>query len=431
MALVKYTVQQIKEFAAHLKTLGAYVQQPNPAIVGLLLTQIIGSQDAKSLYPTIMVLLNLGYDTLRGRIYEYNIVGKLLQQLIYIHSIRNNDERVLETAVANFKSALKNIVTAYTSRNKIKSSKAKLIDFTVTYYGNCFKNLVSYDGDFNDILKPKDDKTYKLLKSNLYPLFEALTWIHQLNKGYSQTVIDWVYFNKGFDTKYADKKFVVFEEINSVHTEVKTYTLNEFKKNIATKYLLNPYGTYFDRHQDNKSFEVDLVLGGMADRGYVKNQFLILDAITENWNKLNNKQRLAFALEDEYIDPAIAEEIILLVGDPNEGTRKWQLKNLLSIKFFTLVKDDLMKAKLALISSQKLSESNSIKVTLNSGYGIYGMATWNYGNNLIANSITTGGKIYGIKHFQQIASNRLKKERDKIGSGFYDGKYTPVAEKSI
>ena len=41
------------------------------------------------------------------------------------------------------------------------------------------------------------------------------------------------------------------------------------------------------------------------------------------------------------------------------------------------------------------------------------MSTWVYGNNLIANSITTGGKIYGIKLFQQIASNKLRMEREK------------------
>jgi hypothetical protein len=45
------------------------------------------------------------------------------------------------------------------------------------------------------------------------------------------------------------------------------------------------------------------------------------------------------------------------------------------------------------------------------------MATWNYGNNLIANSITSGGKIYGIKLFQQIASNKLNLEKDRIQKG--------------
>jgi hypothetical protein len=42
------------------------------------------------------------------------------------------------------------------------------------------------------------------------------------------------------------------------------------------------------------------------------------------------------------------------------------------------------------------------------------MTTWDYGNALIANSITNAGKIYGIKLFQQIASNILTEEQNNI-----------------
>jgi DNA polymerase elongation subunit (family B) len=63
------------------------------------------------------------------------------------------------------------------------------------------------------------------------------------------------------------------------------------------------------------------------------------------------------------------------------------------------------------MTAQKDSESNGVKVTLNSGFGIFARANWNYGNALIANSITNAGKIYGIKLFQQIASNILTEEQ--------------------
>jgi hypothetical protein len=411
----EYKIKDIKDLAAHLKTMGAYVQQPNPQIVGLSNTQVVGSQDAKSLYPTIMVLLNIGYDTLRGRIYDYAIVGKVLEMFDTIFEMRGTSEQdIIEIGLNNFKSAFRNLARDYTTREKLKNSKAEFIEFTTDFYGECFRKIVNYQGALDDIYTPKTDEQYYLLKSALYPLLEAMTWIHQKNKGYSSIVIDHVFYNDGFNEKYQDKKFVIFNEINSSKTHVKILNLDQFHDQISSKYILNPYGTYFDKHDNNKSFEVDLILKGMSDRGYVKNQMLIIEAIVENWGKLSQAQQIAFVLDGQHLDPTIAEQVVDLVGDSDPGTKAWQLKNLKGIKFDTIVTEEKLNSRLGLAASQRNSKSNGIKVTLNSGYGIYGMATWNYGNNLIANSITSGGKIYGIKLFQQIASNKLRVERDKI-----------------
>ncbi len=414
MSAVEYKVSQIKELAAHLRTMGAYVQQPNPQIIGLSNYQAIGSQDAKSLYPTIMVLLNIGYDTLRGRIYDMRIVGKALSMMRRIHALKFEDEDAVDVSTQNFRSALKNQAKDYTNREKMKASKAEFIKFTIDFYGECFRKIVSYKGNFENILKPTTDEEYYLLKSAMYPMFEAMTWISGLNKGYSQIIIDHVFYNDGFDAKYKDSEFLIFNEINTSKTYVTILNLKEFKDQICSKYILNPYGTYFDLHDENKSFEVDLILGGMDDRAYVKNQMLILEAIVENWKKLSQIQQAAFILDNEKLDETIAKEVIELVGDSDPKTKEWQLSNLKSIIFETVVTEDQLNDRLKLASSQRNSKSNGIKVTLNSGYGIYGMATWIYGNNLIANSITSGGKIYGIKLFQQIASNKLRVESDKI-----------------
>lgn len=418
--MAEYKLNDVKELAAHLKTLGAYVQPPNPQIVGLSNTQVIGSQDAKSLYPTIMVLLNIGYDTLKGRIYDWKIVGPVFNMLEKINSIKQTDSDAVDIGINNFRSALMNIVKSYTEREKIKDGKQKFIEFNVDFYTECFRRLITFSGPFENILTPKTDEEYYLLKSAMYPLFEALTWVSAFNKGYSSIVVDYTFYNHKFDEKYKDSKFIVFENINSSKTFVSILNLPQFKESIATKYVLNPYGTYFDTHNGNKSFEVDLILGGMDDRGFVKNQMLILNAITQNWGKLNIIQQKAFILDHKHLDETIAKEVIELVGDSNPKTREWQYKNLMSIVFDTLVDDPQLKDRLELSSTQRESKSNGIKVTLNSGYGIYGMSTWIYGNNLIANSITTGGKIYGIKLFQQIASNRLAIERQRIAQGQYN-----------
>ncbi len=413
--IIEYSVNDMKTLAPHLKTMGAYVQAPTPAIVGLSPRQVIGSQDGKSLYPTIEALLNIGYDTLRGRIYDQAIVRNILDLITRTHNLRKQGQNLIDTAVNNFKGAMKNITTDYCNREKV-DKKNDMIKLNSQFYGNCFKNIVAFDDDLEKIFSPSTDEEYWLLKSNLYPILEAINWMHVRNKGYSSIVVDFVFFNEKFDEKYKPQSFYVLEEINSTHTKLVKYNLEEFRKNISDKYLLNPYGTYFDRHDDNKSFEVDLIFDGMKDRAYVKNQFLIIDAIVENWSKLDQRLQSAFVLKNEKIDSAIAKEVIELVGAADDKTKQWQYNNLMTIVFDTVGDMSKIILDLELSSRQKVSKSNGIKVTLNSGYGIFGMATWAYGNNLIANSITSGGKIYGIKLFQQIASNKLNYEKSLIGA---------------
>lgn len=409
----EFKQKDIKEFALHLKTLGAYVQQPKPQVVGLSRTQVVGSQDAKSLYPTIMALLNIGYDTLRGRIYDWRIVGQVFLIMSNISKEKHTNKDAVKFGTENFRGAFNNIMKNYANRVKFKESKNKSIEFNTAYYTMMFNKIVSYH-TFENILQPKTDEEYYLLKCNLYPLLEALTWVSVHNKGYNKTVIDYTFYNNTFESKYKNNQFLFIHDINGSKTALYVMDYTNFKDYILSNYVLNPYGTYFDTHDNNKSFEVDLILDGMSDRGFVKNQMLILNAITENWNKLNIVQQKAFILDNEHLDENIAKEVIALVGDSDEHIRSKQLKSLLSIKFETYVTEETIKKRLKLRSSQRDSKSNGIKVTLNSGYGIYGMVTWVYGNNLIANSITTGGKIYGIKLFQQLASNKLKYERSKI-----------------
>lgn len=48
------SVKDVRKRSIHTNTMGAFVQQPTPSIVGVEENKIITSQDAKSLYPTIM-----------------------------------------------------------------------------------------------------------------------------------------------------------------------------------------------------------------------------------------------------------------------------------------------------------------------------------------------------------------------------------------
>jgi len=404
--MIEYKTSEVKDMAAHLRTLGAYVQQPNPKIVGLDKFQAMGSQDAKSLYPTIVVLLNIGYDTFRGRIYEMKNIGKIYNFIKKAKSFKKPDKHA---AISNIRTALYNAAKEYAARESVSVSAESFKNFTRDYYGDMFRKLIESKYTMEEITHPTKEEHYYLLKSILFPLLEAVNWLSIYNRGYSKVCTEWVFNNQNFEEQYKDEKFLVLHNINSTKSlfdEVDCNGLKEYFKD----YLITPYGTYFEKHDIKTSFECPLILNGMNDRAYVKNQMLVEGVIVGGWDKLTQEQQAKLLIDGTVLSDEETREIIDVVGDPDDKKRDWQFSVLKEIVFNTLVEHHELKDKLEVEVAQKNSKSNSIKVTLNSGYGLNGLLSWAYGNNLIANSITNGGKIYGIKLFQQIASNKLKKE---------------------
>ena len=117
-----YKVQELKGLA-HLSTKGAYVQKPNPQIVGRDPRTVIGSQDAKSLYPTIMVLLNIGFDTLKGRFYDEVIVGKFLHMLenhlALLKTVTENKKEILQELNSKFAGVMRNKLFTYVNMDEV------------------------------------------------------------------------------------------------------------------------------------------------------------------------------------------------------------------------------------------------------------------------------------------------------------------------
>lgn len=393
--------------AIHLKTVGAYVQTPNPSIVGLSEDEIIASIDAKSLYPTSMVYQNIGYDTLYGRVYDERIVGAIINKIININKEVHKNPAIINSALNGFKSALSGMINNYTKVTSGIQNKKEFTDINLSYYLKLFKELISCD-DFTSIFEPKTDKQYILLKSYLFPFLEAITWFSKLNNQYNNTLYDYIFFNDQFKEKYRDKYFYVFSNINSSKTQFHMIGLDDFIYWFADRYSLNVYGTMFYKISDKKSFEVDLILNGMDDRAFIKNQMLILGSINGSIDKFNQKIKESFKREGCLPDDII-NEILDIVGASDEGYRKKQFNQIKGIEFDTNDLDNFeaISKKMKLMQVQRKSKQNGVKVTLNSGYGIYAMSTWNYASFLISNSITTAGKIFGVKLFQQIAVNVL------------------------
>lgn len=420
--MTKITKADIKEFAFHLRTIGAFVQTPIPSVVGLPLNHVIGSVDAKSLYPTIMGNGNIGYDSLFGRVYDASIVGSTIGYIKMIFARKASDPTIVKKGYDKFKSNLLQSVSSFTSRKKVKSA-AKLKAFTPDYYGQLFLQIISYQGQFENICNPQTDTEYILLKSCLFPILEAITWMHSDNRGYNNTLCDYMFNQVNFEQNYKDTTFYVFDNVNSTRTKFREFAYPVFKEYYLTKFNLNPYGTLFYRHYDFKSFEVDNIFRGMSSRKTVKDQGLILKAICEHWDELTKPETMSFYDTQEKIENKFAESIIQKVGDLDPKKRNSQLKSLTGIDFnIKNIVDKrqeltgreleyLIKVELTGIYEYKDSYQNGEKTSLNSGYGLFAMVTWDWFQVLVSNSITTGGKIAGIKLFQQIASNIMRNER--------------------
>lgn len=426
MAEIIYNKMEIKKFAAHLSTIGAFVQQPDPGIVGVEETEILFSCDAKSLYPTIMALLNIGFDTLYARVYDPEIVSGFFTLLDYYFKNRHTDRRVRTTVQGKIIDAIRNLITQYTKRESA-DSKAERIKFNTNYYSILLIRLLDYPGDLENIFRPQGDREYFLLKSNLFPLLEFFNWTSANNKKYSKVITDRIFHNEKtvetssgiinsnyYKEEYSNKKFYMFTDINSTKTQFHIMNFDQ-AENILSNYLLNPYGTIYYNQNQKKSFSVDIIINDMLGRAKVKNKMLILSAIYENWNSLTEKEKNSFVLDNSGLEPSIAKSIIEKVGDPEEKKRNWQLSNLLSVVFFTintsyeqaLNKHKNIKYQIDIMIQQLNTRQNGIKTSLNSDYGIYAMIAWEYANFLISNSITTGGKVLGTNLFQQIAKNVL------------------------
>ena len=418
--------REIQKMAFHTKTLGAFVQEPNPGVVGLNANEVVASVDAKSLYPTSMVNGNIGYDTLFGRIYDSMIIGKTIEYIQQIYLKRIKDATVVDKAVIAFKKNLLQMLDDYISIHK-PDKAGELKNFVPIYYGTLFQKIVSFKGSLENIFRPQTDEEYVLCKSCLYPLLETLTFISKKNQGYSNTCCNYIFRYPEFKKLYKNELFYLFDNINSTKTRFLVLNMEQFIEYYATKFNINPYGTLFYKHYDLKSFEVDNVLNGMASRKIVKDQGLVLGVLTKSWNLLTEDEKKIFYNTQGKIDNMMAKMIIEKVGDISEKGKEKQLKSLLQIDFNfkdAVDKDMQLSGKnmnsillnlLTNVEEYKMAYQDGEKTSLNTGYGLYAMVNWDWSNSLISNSITNGGKIMGLKLFQQISANILKNERNFAG----------------
>ena len=412
----KYNVElkDIKKYGAWLRVQGAYVGEPTPDIYGLVDNEVISSNDATALYPTSEVLSNIGYETLSGRVYDVGILDNLLNLFMSIegaYKAKKDKSMVFNQAFNAFSSSIKNLIINYTKRKSVQNKK-EFTDTNTKSLNNFFINITEavLNGiKLEDIFTPKTDYDYFLLKSNLFPLFESVNWLSEKNKGYSDVIVNFVFHQSNFDTKYKNKKFIIFTDINSTKTQLHYLDINGIRE-IFKNLFLNPYGTLYYKHKDKLAYTVQQNMEGLKRRRVVKNAMLCLEGIATNWKKLNNKEKSIFLRNENF---KLTEEEITIIykkvdGEDFEKNKAWRIKSIKDFEFLGPIKNfDEAFAFIVLREQQLDSNQSGIKVTLNSGYGILGLITFIYSNPLIANSITTCGKIYGIKLFQKCTNDIL------------------------
>jgi len=399
----------LKKHAIWIKVTGAYVAEPTPGIYGLDDKEVIMSNDATSLYPTSEILSNIGYETLWGRIYDVGIIDNVINLLLNIEKQKNIN--ILPQAVSAFENAFKNLLKNYTKIKSV-SNKSEFIEvnlITLTYFFEKIAYFISSKGNLSNIWNPETDEEYFLLKSYFFPLVESIHRISDKNRGYSKVIIDWVYHHELFDEKYKNKYIFYFENINSTKTKFKYIKGSDFETTFS-KYLLNPYGTVFLKHKTKLAYTVQENISGLSRRKKIKNPMLCLNGLVSNFDLLDENDLKIFLDKKENEFKLTEEEIRQLYSkiDKDEGTIKWRIDSLKDFVFQKKYNDkESLKNYLDTRAQQLDNVQLGIKVTLNSGYGINGLISYVYANPLVANSITTTGKIYGIKTFQRAVIEEL------------------------
>jgi len=409
----------IKMYSWHLKVLGAYVQNPDPGLYGVEDNIIINSSDAAALYPTVTVFSNISSETLFARVYDPAAVSNLVNLLKKVFGMKAKGvpiDTIVSQVIPSFTNAVETLLKDYGKRNQIKNKK-DASEFTLKFYPYALEKIIRYNGELEDIFCPKDDRTYYLLRSYFFPLIETISWLSPQNKGYNQLIVDYIFEPALFDEKYDNKELYIFDNYHNTRLNFKIVNKETIERDYLEKYLLNPYGSLFYKHDDKLAFEVDLIIQGLADRRTIKNQMLVMDAINAKIDNSPTVKELFLDTDETILHltreqaSAILEEI-----EDDPAIREYRIKSLILVDFENVIFDNYEELKSYFIKRKEQFDSlqNGIKVSLNSGYGILGMPTFEFSDTIAANSITTGGKIFGIKMFQAVSAWVMERHEARL-----------------
>lgn len=390
----------VRQFTFGVKVRGAYVQQPERArLVGIKEDVSIFSVDAKALYPSVMIFNNISEETLRGRVYDSVIVSKALDILKKAIEADENTRKQIKSV---FKDALFQQFHMYVQREKPQKMKETL-EINSVYYSNLFNTIVDSGYSFKNICEPIDDRSYYLLKSYLHPLLEALTWTSPYNRGYNNTITSYVFFPERFESKI--KNAWILQDIYSTKSKLVFVNQQELIEKFFSKYILNPFGTLFETHKNKLANDVKFLKYALENRDAVKGEMIVLSQLYEEIisDNLYAKQLLDLLYNREY--DKIDDELI----EKSNLKSIMEAKKIDDIRRLSLVPRGSPEEALILSNFFRNLKQSAAKVFANTSFGIKGLLTFPFAAPVLGNSITTGGKIYGIKVAQYMTADVLDK----------------------
>jgi len=399
---MSFDMQDIRKFFFALSVKGAYVQTApqKGRLVGLHPQQFIFSMDATSLYPSAMILNNISEETFYGRVYDETIVSNFMSLLK--STLSNQIDK--QQAINMINQAFQMQFAEYGKREKIQKQK-ETVTFNTEYCTYLFTKLVNSGEQFADILEPKTERQYRLLKSYLHPILEAITWTSPYNRGYNNTIINWVFFPEDFEKQI--KGAWVIENIYSFKTKMKYYSKEELVDKFFKKFILNPWGVLFIKHKEKLAEDVKKIIDSMSSRKVIKNEMLVLGQLLVNILEGNdNAKQLANKLMKKDFD-SISEKLIEDAGIKKIMQEK-KINDIRQLAFEELISlGDILVESLETAITEKNLGQNSRKVFMNSGFGIKGLISFIFSAPLLGNAITSAGKIYGIKVAQNVTAQYI------------------------
>lgn len=358
--------------------LGALVVEPKPGLYGHFNdNEAIVSVDFSSLYPTIMTLYNIGFETLRAKIYDWYAVGSLITML------EKFDKNKSHKYITVFNDQIDTLIRNYVSNNVTKDKKKSEV-YNIKKNIERFERVVKYleRNNFESLIKPKDNASYQIFIECLFPLMEVFSRIHpRAPKNYCiETTTDYVFRNDKFEEEYGSTRFVLIDNIHSTKREMKLLDYNEIVESYFKKFILTPSGALYYKHSDKLGYLTKHIVGMQRDRKKIQRTGENLEILKETEEideneiivKINQKE---FKKLKQFF-PDLDYEVL-------EG---FDFKGYI----FKSLKDVSLLAK-----SYDMTQL-VLKIKLNSLYGISGLKSFYRASPLIANSITIGARITGI-----------------------------------
>jgi len=227
-----------------------------------------------------------------------------------------------------------------------------------------------------------------------------VTWSSPFNKGYNNTIVDYVFFPQQFETRW--KGAWVLEKIYSFKTQLRYYSREELTEKVFKNYLLNPWGVLFSKHKDKLAEDVQKIIDSMKTRKEIKNAMLVLEQLFENivnGNRVARQVALRLMSNDTDINEAELQDAG--IWDTMQK-KKVPVTDLVFSKIQAF-EDEILESLETAIQDKDLAQ-NARKVFMNSGFGIKGLISFIFSAPLLGNAITSAGKIYGIKVAQNVAA---------------------------